>query len=87
MCNPPLDNGEWMMRAQREAMQHARNEYFSELFGEALRRSEALRRAQQTGERPAEDVTGLRLLEEFLAKRSFDKKAQDKGECDGDERK
>jgi hypothetical protein len=79
MARSELDNGEYFMRrhltprAWSDATQQMRNEYLSGLYGEALRR------AQQTGERAAEDVTGLRMLEEFLAKR--------KGERDGDERK
>ena len=79
-----LDNGEYMMRRYWEAQQltprawtnatqQMRNEYLNGLYGEALRR------AQQTGEAEAEDVTGLRLLEEFLVKR--------RSERDGNERK
>jgi hypothetical protein len=89
MCGPRLDNGEWMMRAQREAQQQARNQYLSALYGSALNQanpyltprawSNAQSGGPTPGEREAEDVTGLRMLEEFLAKR--------KGERNGNERK
>lgn len=57
--NPRLDNGEAFMRANRALHDHAQqqlNLYLGGLAG--------------MGERPEpEDITGLRLLEDFLAKR------------------
>ncbi|HEU0063230.1 MAG TPA: hypothetical protein VFR19_25355 [Hyphomicrobiaceae bacterium] len=61
MGHQRLDNGEYMMRAYRALaeQQQALNQTNPYLPG-------------TPGEREAEDVTGLRLLEEFLAKRKRD---------------
>jgi hypothetical protein len=78
--NPGLDNGEWMMRAQREAMQQAINDYYNAQAQNPYLSPAAWTNPSTPGERPEpEDTTGLRLLEEFLAKR--------KGARDGDKRK
>jgi hypothetical protein len=79
-------------KAMAQQQQQTRNQYLFGLYGNVLQSPGALlsnltprawSNAQSggpaPGERAAEDVTGLRLLEEFLAKR--------KGERDGDERK
>jgi hypothetical protein len=81
--------GRDMFEAQRLAQQQARSQYLSGLYNIAQQQnpyltpprawSNAHSGAPAPGERAAEDVTGLRMLEEFLAKR--------KGERDGDERK
>jgi hypothetical protein len=69
--------------AQQMAQQQARNPYnpYNGLNAQLTPRawSNAQSGAPTPGECEAEDVTGLRMLEEFLAKR--------KGERDGDERK
>jgi hypothetical protein len=69
MATNGLDNGDVFMRAVRAALPPTglNPQSWTGYAGPA------------PGEREAEDVTGLRLLEEFLAKR--------KGERDGDERK
>jgi len=79
--NPGLDNGEWMMRAQREAQQQAINNYNAALRYAALAYQPYAGQASVTpgstpnsptspGERPEpEDTTGLKMLEEFLARR------------------
>jgi hypothetical protein len=84
MCGPGLDNGNAFMRrntdqapnpyllaawkalAQQQAAQ-ALNQYNPYLTPRAW--SNAQSGAPTPGERAAEDVTGLRMLEEFLAKR------------------
>jgi hypothetical protein len=80
-----MDNGEWMMRAarQQQAMQQqAINLYnLAQYTGPHLtQQAQAWTGAPTPGERPEpEDTTGLKMLEEFLAKR--------KGERDGKQRK
>ena len=76
MSQPRMDNGEWMMRAQREYQARPYREawaaeWLRQIYEQEMRRQES----------EPEDTTGLKMLEEFLAKR--------KGERDGnpDERK
>lgn len=82
MTHGPLDNGEWMMRAQREYQAAPYRRMAQQLAREAAQRLQIQNPYSPTpGERPEpEDTTGLKLLEDFLARR---KGARD----DGDERK
>jgi hypothetical protein len=59
MTLPRTDNGEWMMRAQREAHNPFTPPYLTQAWREYLSNPQA----------EPEDTTGLRLLDEFLAKR------------------
>jgi hypothetical protein len=92
MTHYTMDNGEYMMRAmraalQQQALQQQQNPYLPYLTPQQQQNPylpyltpRAWTGPVTPGERPEpEDITGLRLLEQFLAKR--------KGERDGDERK
>jgi hypothetical protein len=85
--NPGLDNGEWMMRAYREATQQALNQYNQQALNQYNNSYPSLTPQAWTnpptpGERPEpEDTTGLKMLEEFLARRKGER------DGDGDERK
>jgi hypothetical protein len=71
--NPGLDNGEWMMRAQREYQADPYRRMAQQLAREAAQQifnAHLTPQAWTAGERPEpEDTTGLKMLEEFLAKR------------------
>jgi hypothetical protein len=83
--NPGLDNGNAFMRAQREAAQQAINPGLTPAAWHNLPPDERRRLLQQLPQVPytqpePEDTTGLKMLDEFLAKR---RRARD---GDGDER-
>jgi len=76
--NPGLDNGDAFMRAQRAAQQQAINRYQAfgphdpGMYGPISQRP-VDERKPTPGEKPEpEDTTGLRMLEELLAKRRKD---------------
>jgi hypothetical protein len=67
MTLPRTDNGDAFMRAAREAQRQVMNQYNAPFPGLNPR---AWTGAPTPGERPEpEDTTGLKMLDEFLAKR------------------
>ncbi len=73
MMGPHMGNNEYLMRAYRAAAQQqaALNQYRGQALANIANNSvpQASMNASTPGELPAEDVTGLRLLEEFLTRR------------------
>jgi hypothetical protein len=70
MTAPRMDNGEWMMRAERDADPYRR--LAQQLAREAAQQildAYLTPRAWSNPQPEPEDTTGLKMLDEFLAKR------------------